>query len=630
MNSEAFAAIMALDARDALLRALREETADVTLPQATKLSARLLELSEPAHSIRLGIVHTYTSDLLDPWIDYEMALQGLRCETYHAPYGFLLQEAQANSELAQHNPDITLLMLQREDLHPDLKLPLAALDEDQRRRLHDVALSHAQQLVQQFRDRVSGHIVVSFLPTLAPPGLGLFDTQSDRSESTWWSQFKAAAAQHLRAKVPSSVFLDMDQCVNEVGRAHFFDLRLWYSSRYPFAPQGAREIARRLAAIAATIKYPKAKVIVLDADNTLWGGVIGEDGLDGIALGPDYPGNTFVAFQRRLLELQQRGFILAMCSKNNAADVEEVFQKHPHQLLKAHHFVASRINWDPKPQNLESLAKELSLGLDSFVFVDDSDHECSIVRHALPQVEIVQVPKNPIHIARCLDRVARLEVLSLTEEDREKTQMYAQEQQRRELERDVTQRGGDLADYLRSLNMRMDIGIDDTSKVPRLAQLTQKTNQFNLTTRRYSEQQVQEFIQSGSFVVSHFSLTDSFGNSGVVGLAILERAGQRAARLDTFLMSCRVIGRCAESAFLETLLRKLAAEGIDEVDAEFLPTKKNALAKDFLTQHGFKHVGEHRYRRSLASAPPKDEADFPIQIVSASGDSQSRPASQAA
>lgn len=165
---------------------------------------------------------------------------------------------------------------------------------------------------------------------------------------------------------------------------------------------------------------------VLDADNTLWGGIVGEDGMDGIALGPDYPGNCYVAFQRRVLEYRQRGFILALCSKNNEADVLEVLRRHPHQVLREEHFAALRVNWQDKPQNLQALADELNLGLDSLVFVDDSAHECSVVRRTLPMIEVVQTPARAVDVPTCLDRVSRLEIIALTEEDRRKSEICVQ------------------------------------------------------------------------------------------------------------------------------------------------------------------------------------------------------------
>jgi FkbH-like protein len=612
LKSETLEAWLTVGARPELARIVGSSDLEIALPQARRLQSRLDQLRPASHTVRLGIVHTFTTHLLDPWLSFETSLQGLALETYHAPYGFVLQEAQPGSGLISHRPDITLLMLQREDLDPTLAHPLSRLSPDEQGETRARALGCVKNIVARFRAQVGGFILVTVLPALTEPSLGLYDMQSERSETGWWASFKTDLAGHLRDQVRASLFLDLDQGLDALGRAGFFDLRLWYSSRFPFAAQGAREVARRIATVAALVKHPKAKVLAVDADNTLWGGVIGEDGIDGIALGPDYPGNAYMAFQRRLLDLQQRGFILVLCSKNNPDDVAEVLERHPHQILRSHHFVAQRVNWDAKPRNLESLAAELNLGLDSFIFIDDSEYECSLVESELPAVEVIRAPKSPIELARCLDRVARLEVLSLTAEDREKAQMYAEERQRHELEAEFTTSGHDLQSYLRSLQMKMQVRIDDDSQVPRLAQLTQKTNQFNLTTRRYSEQRIQEYIDSPDFLVGCFSLTDIFGNSGVVGLVIIHREGGCRASLDTFLMSCRVIGRRAESAFLETIMRLLAAEGIDDVRAEFLPTAKNALAKDFLTQHGFERTSDHGYRRLFAVEPPRPAHEYPV------------------
>lgn len=590
----------------------------LSLPEAQRLTSHIRGLNAAAHRLRLGIVHTYTSNLLDPWLAFEAALQGIGLETYHAPYGLTLQEAEAGSGLARHDPELTLLLLQWEDLHPALGKPLAAMDASAQAALRDDVVGRLYDMVARFREHIQGHIVVTLLPSLYPPGLGLYDAQSERSESGWRASVRAAVAARLREGLAACLFIDLDVLLAQLGREGFFDLRYWYSARYPFSPVAARELARQLMALGAVIKYPKAKVIALDADNTLWGGIIGEDGINGIALGPDYPGNTYLAFQRRLLDFQQRGLVLALCSKNNPQDVDEVLRDHPHQLLRHEHFAARRVGWDPKPQSLIALARELNLGLDSFIFVDDSAHECAAIRHELPQVEVVQIPGKAIDIPTCLDRVARLEVLSVTVEDLSKTRLYSEERQRRELEASLEGSAGGLADYLRSLQMKMRIGFDDSSHLARLTQLTQKTNQFNLTTRRYDEAQMRAFISSPEWLVAHFSLSDIFGDSGVVGLALVRRLGDRQAELDTFLMSCRVIGRRAESAFLDALLRRLAREGVTEVVGDYLPTPKNSLVERFLPEHGFEAGEDGRFRRDLGSAPAADQPAHPI-IVKLSG-----------
>lgn len=609
-----FDELLALENLPGLRAALSSYREPLSLPQAQRLAAHAGSLQAARQSLRLGIIHTYTSELLDPWLNLAASLQGLKLETYHAPYGLSLQEAQENSGLIRHRPDLTLLLLRREDLHPDLSKPLAGFSPAQQKALAKEALEHLGGIVRLFRGQSVGQVLLTLLPPLFAPGLGAYDVQSERSESRWWGILKSEIGKCLRESLPATLFFDLDEVQQQIGRANFFDTRFWYSSRFPFSAEAAAEIARRVIGLGAVLKLPKAKVIVLDADNTLWGGIIGEDGMHGIALGPDYPGNAFVDFQRRLLDYRQRGFILALCSKNNPADVDQVLREHPHQLLREEHFAARRVNWNAKPENLISLAEELNLGLDSFVVVDDSDFECAALRQACPQLEVVQTPARPVDVPTCLEHVTRLEVLSLTAEDLAKTEMYAQERQRRELKETLERTGAPVRDYLASLQMKMRIGLNDASQLTRLTQLTQKTNQFNLTTRRYNEQQMHAFIADPEWLVAHFSLCDVFGDSGVVGLALFHLATSRQAELDTFLMSCRVIGREVESAFLQALLRYLVERGVEEVVGTYLPTAKNVLVKNFLADQGFEKCSEERYRRDLRQAPPQPASAFPIAV----------------
>jgi FkbH-like protein len=614
-----FESLLAARSRSELRSLLGASGAKITLPQAQQLIAHASSLERAVQTLRLGIVHTYTSDLLDAWLDLAAALQGLDLRTYHAPYGLSPHEAEASSGLVAHKPDVTLLLLRREELHPELTKPLVRFDRPQQETIAAESLERLRDVVSRFRAQKVGQIVLTILPPARSAELGIYDAQSERSESAWWANLKARIGQYLRESSQAALFLDLDDVLQQVGRSAFFDPRLWYSARFPFGPEAAREIARRVIGIGAIIKLPKAKVIVVDADNTLWGGIVGEDGIHGIALGPDYPGNAYVDFQRRLLDFQQRGFILALCSKNNPADVDQVLKEHPHQLLRDEHFAARRVNWLPKSSNLQALAEELNVGLDSFVFVDDSDHECAAVRQALPQVEVIQAPAQPVQLPGCLDSVARLEVLSLTAEDLVKTELYAQERRRRESKEQAEQGGGDSRDYLLSLGMKMSVGLNDAAPLARLAQLTKKTNQFTLTTRRYNEQQVQEFIQSKDWLVAHFSLADTFGDSGIVGLALIHVVTPERAEIDSFLMSCRVIGREAESAFLHTLLRRLAEAGVKEVVGSYIPTPKNVLVENFLPEQEFEKCADGSYRRDLVKAPPKAEADFPIAVEVSSG-----------
>jgi FkbH-like protein len=611
-----FQDLLAFERRDPLLaEVVRRQTA-LTLPQARQLADHARALPPALLPLRLAVVHTYTTDLLEPWLAMWASLAGFDLTTWHAPYGLALQEAHPGSALVQHQPDITLLMLRREDLHPDIAQPITGLSDQRRQDLRRACLERVIDVVGRFRAQPIGQILLTLLPSSTPASLGLFDAQSERSEAVWWSELQVDVATWIRKACPSTLLLDLADVQSHVGRANFLDRRYWHSAQFPFTAAAAHEFARRVLAVGSVLKTPKAKVIVLDADNTLWGGVIGEDGMDGIALGPEYPGNAYREFQRRILDFQQRGFILAMCSKNNPADVDEVLHKHPHMILRDHHFAARRVNWLPKPDNLVALAEELNLGLESFIFVDDSDHECATVRDRLPQVEVVQVPKRAVEVAGCLDHVARLEVLSLTREDLDKTEMYAQERERREILEHAANASTNANDYLARLGMKMRITLSPAAHVQRLAQLTQKTNQFNLTTRRYDEQQMRLFIDDAdNWLVADFSLADTFGDAGIVGLAMFRLTSTTTAELDNFLMSCRVIGRQAESAFLHSLLRLLAQRGVAEVVADYLPTAKNPLVRDFLPREGFEAGADGRFRRQLNERLSRPAGDFAIDVT---------------
>jgi FkbH-like protein len=587
--------------------------APLTLPQVQEVSVRAEALGLRRIDLRIGVIHTYTTDLLDPWIRMWGALHGMETSTYHAPYGLSLKEAAPGSGLLEFRPEITLLMLRREDLHPEFARPIVGRDSSDLVRLRTEALAQLRMVVDLFRAQDVGHLVLTLLPSQQGLALGSYDPQSEQPESGWWETFKSDVGHWLRASVASSTFLDLDDVLLQVGRNSFFDRRYWYTAQYPFTAESAREIVRRIVGIGVVLKTPRAKVLILDADNTLWGGVVGEDGIDGIALGVDYPGAAFRDFQRRILDFQQRGLILALCSKNNIADVNQVLRDHPQQILRDQHFAACRVNWLSKVDNLISLADELKLGLDSFILVDDSAHECAAVRHSLPDVEVIQTPARPVDIPTCLDHVARLEVLALTNEDVVKTELYAQERRRRELSESLS--GSTTADqYLARLGMKMQIGLNDANHLSRLSQLTQKTNQFNLTTRRYDERQMKAFISAHDWLVADFSLADIFGDSGIVGLALLRLLPERQVELDTFLMSCRVIGRGAEGAFLHALLRHLSELGVDTVVAEFIATAKNAPAKSFLSEHGFFQLADGRAQLDLRTRPPQPEARFPIAV----------------
>lgn len=589
---------------------------DLSVQDARKVTRRLRELGEPCTPHRIGFIHSYTTDLLDPWLEMHGAVHGIDPKLFHAPYGFNVLQSEPDSLLSQFDPQTTLFMLRSEDLHPRLMQQSAVLDRESRDTIATEAIDSLLGIIGRFRKLLSGELVISILPSHREPVLGEYDAQAEVSEQAWWRQLRSDIGARLREDFDSVALLDDEQLLKRLGCQQFFDMRYFYSAQFPFSQLAASEVSRKIVSRAVLRTSPKAKVLVLDADNTLWGGVVGEDGPTGIGLGPEYPGCAYVDFQRRLLGMQQRGLILAMCSKNNPADVQEILDSHPHQVLRSEHFAAMRVNWQPKSENIREIAKELNLGLDSFVFVDDSDYECALVRREVPEVTVVQTPSRPVSVPTCLDRLARLEIASLTREDLEKSRMYAQERVRQERRATMSAEGGGLDDYLASLGMSMRVFIDEATQATRLAQLTQKTNQFNLTTRRYDEQQIRRFMEDPDWLVASFSLEDSFGDSGIVGLLLVQRPGGSAhAQIDTLLMSCRVIGRKAESAFVFAVLDHLRRDGVETVEAEFLPTAKNQLVQNFYTDHGFAEAGPQKFSLALGAALAQQLADIPIKVT---------------
>lgn len=331
------------------------------------------------------------------------------------------------------------------------------------------------------------------------------------------------------------------------------------------------------------IALKRKKCLVLDLDNTLWGGILGEDGVDGIQLSGDYPGKAFHLWQEGLRELKKSGVILCICSKNNEEDVLEVWEKREDMVLKREDFAAWRINWQDKATNIQELAKELNIGLDAMVFVDDNPTERELIRQVLPMVEVpewVQQPYElPILYKQIVDTYFR--VYDVTDEDKKKTEQYRQNAQRAQAQASFS----NMDDYIASLELKLKIErltLEDGAKITRVSQMTQKTNQFNLTTQRYEEQDIRNFIADGAQVWT-LRVSDKFGDYGIAGLMIVTKRGT----IDTMLMSCRVLGKGIEEAFVKYVLQMLKNQGREGIVGKYIPTAKNAQVENFWPKMGF-------------------------------------------
>jgi FkbH-like protein len=343
------------------------------------------------------------------------------------------------------------------------------------------------------------------------------------------------------------------------------------------------------------------KCLVLDLDNTLWGGVAGEDGINGIKLGPTPEGRPFWEFQKQILGLFRRGVLLAINSKNNPEDALAIIRHHPAMILREKHFAAARMNWEDKTGNLLSLAEELNIGLDSLVFLDDDPLNREMVRRAFPMVRVPDVPRDSSEYPRMLRNLTDFDSLTLTAEDLEKGRMYAEQRQRRELQ----QSSANLEHYLRGLNMTVTIESATAFSLPRLAQLTQKTNQFNMTSRRYQLTEIETFAAQKEWGVFSVQVADTFGDNGIVG-AMIFRQEAEALRLDTFLLSCRVIGRRIEDVMLAFLVRQARLRQCRQLLGEFISTGKNIPARHFFETHGFQKISGEEQREQWVLADSAD------------------------
>jgi FkbH-like protein len=432
--------------------------------------------------------------------------------------------------------------------------------------------------------------------------LGFADFHHEASLKNLEMQLNAKLATIARARV-NLLVLDLEILFRRHGEYSLISNAFWYVGRI-------RYTAKMFDLLGQTIKHAlnahaqKArKVLVLDLDNTLWGGIVGEVGALGIVLGEDGPGRCYRDFQRALKAIRKTGVLLVVVSKNNASDVNEVFEKNDMMVLKREDFVVIRANWQPKTENIVAIADTLNLGVDSFVFVDDNPVEREAVTRFLPEVAVPTFPNRPEDLTGWFFRdVVSLHFgkYTITAEDASKTEQYSANEARRKMAMNF-----DLDGYLMELGIECAISVDVENQLLRAAQMTQKTNQFNLTSRRYDVTDIAEFLHSSQHAVLMLDYRDRFGDEGSVGLAIVDLA---EARIDTFLTSCRIIGRKVEDRLLDKAIELCRARGHQKIIGQYIPTKKNQLVADFYDTHGFSPVtvsvdGCKMYERRIDAGP---------------------------
>lgn len=587
-----------------------EIRADLAPNPASYMKARRRIVPEAGglRALRLAVLSTYTANILEPFLFVEAALRGLKLESWFGPFGQLEQPAlEDGGELYQHAPDVVLVLAQLDDLLPGAMPRFLTLDAAAQQTALGEVRARLSNLLATLRARTGAILLVANFPPPAVAAASLADAGLAASQTTFTQQASAIVADVCRG-IPAAFVFDYARLVAGEGLRHWEDARLRHLARVPFGVPGQIAFAKLLARTLRAAVQPPAKVLVLDLDETLWGGIVGEDGPGGIQLGDDYPGSVFKDFHRYILSLRDRGILLAIASKNNEADVEEVFATNRECLVKRGDFSAVRINWERKSVNIAAIASELNLGLDAFVFFDDNPAEREEVRVALPMVRVIEVPDEPIGYIAAIEESGEFDTLSISAEDRTRAGAY------QALATAADFYAASPEDFLRSLDMKVTVGPVDAMTLPRVVQLLGKTNQFNLTTRRHSEADVQRMIAAGA-VALWVRAGDRFGDHGLIAVAIAVPEAGACWRVDSLLMSCRVIGRCVETVLLAQLSAEVARRGGTRLIGEYVATPKNAQVATFYPDNNFAPAGAGKWERDIVTAPLESPSFIRVEVL---------------
>jgi FkbH-like protein len=599
------------EAHDVLNRLVELDPSAATATFAHRERAKLGEMR--GRSVRIALLSSYVLDPLIPFLDVECRRAGLVPAFYVAPFNQYTQEVlNPASGLYAFGPDVVFVGLDVEDLCPAFRRAPSA---------EDLAASRAEirhtiaSLTRELRSRSNALIVVH---ELAPGGRsphGILDNRRPDGLVRWAEDVNRDLAEDVRGQ-SHTFLLPLREVLARAGIERGQNRKLYYMARMRHGDAVLRELARCSMRYVKPLKGLTRKCVVLDLDGTLWGGVVGEVGAEGIQLGPTAPGVEFVDFQEALLNLTRRGVLLAVCSKNNPDDVMPVLREHKHMVLRETHFSALRINWRNKAENLAAIAEELNIGLDALVFIDDNPVERELIRQMLPDVLTVDLPRDASQYRATLEELTDFELLALTKEDELRAGQYQASRRRQALERS----SGSLDEYLHSLEIRAEIGRATAHHVPRLVQMFNKTNQFNATTKRYQAPDIERFLAAGDRQVYVLVVADRFGDHGLVGSAIVFDEGD-AWSIDSVLLSCRAMGLSVETVLLKRIYDAARQRGVRRLIGAFIPTAKNGPTADFYSRHGFRPDGDAGGVQTWVLDPTVDSLEDPAWItVSVVGD----------
>ncbi len=543
---------------------------------------------------RVGVAATFTADPLIPYVGAGLLEQGLMPAIELADYNQVLALCYSPDSYFSDETDAIVLLWRVEDLAEEALDTLVRAEDE----AYAALLAQVDMLLDaivHLSNRFQGTLCLNLPPCPDHPAWDL--AAVGRSAASSLHQEICRHVQERLREHGNIRLLDLDALERSLGAERARDPAKWYLYRQPYVEEFHFELAGLLARTLIRETRPPKKCIVVDCDNTLWGGVIGEDGLGGIQLGRDFPGSVFRDFQRQLLAWRAQGVFLAVSSKNNEADAWQVFDEHDEMLLRREHLSSYQVNWDPKYLAIQQIAADLNIGTDSVVFVDDNPFEIEQMRSMLPEVTCFQVPEDLATFPKRLREARWFEQSTITEEDRQRVFMVAADKSREQL-----RSTGSEAAYLEALELEVSVFAAMPSHLARVHQLINKTNQFNLSTRRKTLEEVTALSQAEDWLVLCMNAQDRFGKYGLTGVCLV-RIDDDVGEIETLLMSCRVLGRGIETAFLSGIASLAADRGVTRLEGDFLETPKNVPAADFYPRHSFSQQTDTRWTSAIAGLP---------------------------
>lgn len=562
--------------------------------------------------IKVGIASSFNSDAIASFLRVLLVRDGFAPKIHVAGYNQLQRElSDPASALCAFQPDVTVCLVNEGFVLPQTWNP--AQVDALRAEVHGRAAEFEQALAS-WAQRSTGRLIVNTIPL---PTLELRSVISFAGRAQFGRLWRELNNQllSLPERIPAAIPVDLEALLVDAPTP-LQDRRLQLFGSMGWRNEVLLLLAEQVASACRALAGLSKKCLVLDLDNTLWGGVLGDDGPEGIQIGEFYPGNAYRDLQHRLKALQQQGVILTVCSKNERTLVDEALERHPAMVLRPEDLATIVANWEPKDRNIAGIARQLNLGLDSFVFLDDSPFECELVAGSLPDVTVIRAGGEPADVPERLLRPGLFDVLATTREDQVRTQLYRAQAQRQEFAGKCS--SGD--DYLRGLGITVKLYPVDEYALPRLVQLNLRTNQFNMTTLRLSELQVREQMADPAWEILCFEVEDRFGHEGMVGAVWLHK-DSAAFHIENFIMSCRVFSRNVEHAVLQHLLDRARAAGVAEIRAEYRPTAKNKVVAGLYPSVGFVEVdrSDERVLYSLTVADSGPIAPDWVQLETREG-----------